>query len=67
MRRPWPNGGCGARRRRRKEEEEEEEDEEEEEEEEEETSSWNSLCRMTGPVFKLVLAMPKSYSKKRAP
>jgi hypothetical protein len=37
-----------------------------EEEKEEGTSSWNSLCRMTGPVFELVLAVPKSYSKKEA-
>jgi len=35
-------------------------------EEEEEASSWNSLCRMTGPVFELVLVVPKSYSKKGA-
>jgi hypothetical protein len=24
------------------------------------------LCRMRGPVFELVLAVPKSYSTKRA-
>jgi hypothetical protein len=40
--------------------------EEEEEEEVEVTSSWNSLCRMIGPVFELVFAVPKSYSEKRA-
>jgi hypothetical protein len=39
---------------------------EEDKEEVEGTSSWNSLCMMTGPVFELVFAIPKSYSEKRA-